>query len=419
MKNLAKNSCILSLLLLLSVLTCYSQDYIFKASNVFDGTSLHQNWVVAVTGNKISYAGPEKKFKKGTVIELEGKTLMPGMIEGHGHMFLYPYNQTSWNDQVLKESIAYRTIRATKHAKATLLAGFTTVRDLGTEGAEYADVGLKNAIEDGTIIGPRLLISTKAIVATGSYGPKGFADHVRVPLGAEQADGVDNLTKVVRNQIGQGADFIKVYADYRYGPNKEAMPTFTLDELSLIVNLAESSGRYVVAHASTPEGMRRAVLAGVETIEHGDGGTPEIWKLMKEHNVALCPTLAAGDAILQYNGWNKGTDPDPDRIIQKKESFKQALAHGVTIVAGGDVGVFEHGDNARELLMMEEYGMSRMQVLQTVTSVNADYFHLGEQVGRVKEGLFADLIVVDGNPSLDLSILSNPTQVMKNGVLYK
>ncbi len=394
------------------------QDYVLKPDRVFDGIDIHNGWVVAITGNIISYAGPEKQFSSGQVISLKGKTVMPGMIEGHGHMFLYPYNETSWNDQVLKESIAYRTARATVHAKETLMAGFTTVRDLGSEGAGYADVGLKKAINDGVIPGPRLIISTKAIVATGSYGPKGFADHVNVPLGAEEADGIDDLTKVVRNQIGMGADFIKVYADYRYGPSGEARPTFSQQELELIVDIAESSGRYVVAHASTAEGMKRAILAGVETIEHGDEGTDEIWKLMKDKGVAFCPTLAAGDAILQYNGWKKGIDEDPQRIINKKESFKRALENGVKIVAGGDVGVFRHGDNSRELILMVEYGMSQLQTLRSVTSSNADIFHLPD-LGRISLGKLADIIAVDGNPVEDISVLKHVSLVMKDGVVVK
>jgi len=408
----------LFLILFLPAMHSMGQDYVLKPDRVFDGIDIHNGWVVAITGNIISYAGPEKQFSSGQVISLKGKTVMPGMIEGHGHMFLYPYNETSWNDQVLKESIAYRTARATVHAKETLMAGFTTVRDLGSEGAGYADVGLKKAINDGVIPGPRLIISTKAIVATGSYGPKGFADHVNVPLGAEEADGIDDLTKVVRNQIGMGADFIKVYADYRYGPSGEARPTFSQQELELIVDIAESSGRYVVAHASTAEGMKRAILAGVETIEHGDEGTDEIWKLMKDKGVAFCPTLAAGDAILQYNGWKKGIDEDPQRIINKKESFKRALENGVKIVAGGDVGVFRHGDNSRELILMVEYGMSQLQTLRSVTSSNADIFHLPD-LGRISLGKLADIIAVDGNPVEDISVLKHVSLVMKDGVVVK
>lgn len=386
---------------------------------VFDGQEMHENWVVVIKGNKIDYAGLRKDWSGNADPKiLEGTTLLPGMIEGHAHMFLYPYDQTPWNDQVLKESESYRMARAVVHAEKTLSAGFTTVRDLGTEGAGYADASLKKAIEDGVIPGPRMLISSKAIVATGSYGPKGFGDHFDVPLGAEVADGQDNIIKVVRDQIGHGADFIKVYADYRWGPNGEAMPTFSEDELRLMVRTAESSGRYVVAHASTEEGMRRSTLAGIETIEHGDGGNEEIWKLMKDNNVAFCPTLAAGDAILQYQGWKKGYDPDPQRILNKKSSFSSALKSGVTIVAGGDVGVFEHGDNVRELEMMNEYGMAPMAVLRSVTSINARVFHLENKVGAIKAGLIADLVIVKGDPAKDISDLRNVVVVMKDGKVF-
>jgi imidazolonepropionase-like amidohydrolase len=343
---------------------------------------------------------------------------MPGMIEGHSHILLHPYNEVSWNDQVLKESQAERVIRAANHAKANLMAGFTTIRDLGSEGAGYADVGVKQSIEKGIIPGPRMLVAGPAIVATGSYGPKGFAPHVKVPLGANEADGIDALIREVRRQIGGGADIIKVYADYRWGPNGEAMPTFTQQELEIIVDVASSSGRPVVAHAATAEGMRRAAMAGVQTIEHGDGGTPEVFKLMADRGVALCPTLAAGDAILQYNGWKKGEEADPPRIVQKKKSFKQALEAGVTIVAGGDVGVFSHGTNVRELEMMVEYGMNVMDVLKSVTSGNANALKL-EGMGYLKKGYLADIIAVEGMPEEDIKALRKVTMVMKNGEVYE
>lgn len=401
----------------LLVATCtlaHAQDYILKADRVFDGLEVQKNWVVAVEGNKISYVGPDKKFSQGEEISLPGQTLLPGLIEAHGHLFLYPYNETAWNDQVLKESISYRTVRAAQHAETTVMAGFTTFRDLGTEGAGYADVGIKRAIEDGTLLGPRLLISTRAIVATGSYGPKGFADHVTVPKGAAEVDGMESIAREVRTQIGNGADFIKVYADYRYGPDNEARPTFSIEELKLMVSLAESSGRYVVAHASTPEGMRRAAIAGVESIEHGDGGTAATWEVMKEHNVALCPTLAAGDAILQYNGWDKQNDPAPDRIVGKKASFKQALEAGVPIMAGADVGVFAHGDNVRELELMHAYGMPAIEVLRSATSLNAKRLHLA-MIGQLQENWFADIIAVAGDPTKEVSALRNVRLVILNG----
>ncbi|WP_205502563.1 metal-dependent hydrolase family protein [Rufibacter psychrotolerans] len=396
--------------------------YVLRPSQVFDGQDLHQDWVVVVQGERITAAGPAARVSVppgARTIALPGQTLLPGLIEGHAHLLLHPYNETSWNDQVLKEADALRVARATVHARNTLLAGFTTVRDLGSEGAEYADVGLKQAIDQGIIPGPRMLVAGKAIIATGSYGPKGFDPAFEVPQGAEAADGIDNITRVVRDQIGKGADLIKVYADYRWGPNGEAMPTFTLTELKLIVEIAGSSGRPVVAHASTPEGMRRAAEAGVETIEHGDGGTPQVFKLMARKGVALCPTLAAGDALLQYNGWRKGIDPEPARIIQKRASFKAALAAKVPLSVGGDVGVFPHGDNARELELLVAYGMPALDVLRAATSGNARIFHLDNRLGNVKEGLLADLISVAGDPTKDISALRQIRLVMKGGQLYR
>jgi hypothetical protein len=387
-------------------------------ARVFDGQEMHESWVVLIENGKIKAAGPIGQLSipsNAKRIELPGTTLLPGLIEGHSHLLLHPYNETSWNDQVLVESEAERVVRATVHARKTLEAGFTTVRDLGSEGAGYADVGLKQAIEKGIIPGPRMLVAGPAIVATGSYGPKGFAPHVDVPLGAEEADGVDNLIKVVRNQMGKGADVVKVYADYRWGLRNEARATFSLEELQLMVKTAASSGRSVVAHAGTVEGMRRAILAGVVSIEHGDEGTPEIFKLMAEKGVALCPTLAAGDAILQYRGWKKGIDPDPDRIVQKRKTFAQALAAGVTIVAGGDVGVFTHGDNARELEMMVDYGMKPLDVLKSATSINAKVFGLQDQLGAIRPGLLADILVVDGRPDQNIQDLRKIRLVMKQG----
>lgn len=394
---------------------------LIKAKTIFDGQQFHTNKVVLIKGTKIvafDKVGNIKIPKNTKILNYPNGTLMPGMIEGHSHLLLHPYNETPWNEQVLKESYAERAIRGANHAKKTLLAGFTTVRDLGSEGASYVDVGLKQTIQKNVIIGPRMIVAGKAIVATGSYGPGGFAEHVQVPLGAEVGDGIDNLTKVVRDQIGNGVDVIKVYADYRWGPNNTAAPTFTLKELKLIVEIANSSNRDVVAHAATEEGMRRAILAGVRTIEHGDGGTKEIFELMKKHNVGLCATLAAGDAIMQYRGWKKGIDPEPKRITAKKKSFKIALDTGVEIIAGGDVGVFPHGDNVRELEMMVEYGMSPLEVLKSVTSINSQAFGL-EFLGEVKTGMLADLIVVEGNPKSDISVLRKVSMVMKNGVIYK
>ncbi|PZR39822.1 MAG: amidohydrolase [Azospira oryzae] len=395
--------------------------YLLQPDQVFDGEQMHRHWSVLVLEDKIISAAPAASIKIPAgveVIKLPGCTLLPGLIEGHSHLLLHPYNETSWDDQVLRESDAYRVARATVHARNTLMAGFTTVRDLGSEGAGYADVGLKKSIDDGIIPGPHMLVAGRAIVATGAYGPKGFDTDFEVMLGAEPADGND-LIRVVRDQIGKGADIIKVYADYRWGKNGEAQPTFSEEELKTIVATAKSSGRPTVAHASTAEGMRRAILAGVETIEHGDEGTLEIFQLMKEKKVALCPTLAAGDAIAQYRGWKKGVGPEPDRIKQKRKSVQAAIQSGVILVAGGDAGVFAHGDNVRELEMMVDYGMDASAVVQSATSVSADVFHIADKAGRIKEGLMADLLIVKGDPTKDITDLRKSVMVMKSGVIYR
>ena len=425
--NLMKKTFISFTLCLIAVCSSFAQQTdiytLFKPDQVFDGQQMHSGWWVLVKNKRIEAIGEPSSVKapaSAKIVELKGATLMPGMIEAHSHMFLHPYNEVSWNDQVLIESRAERTARAVNHARATLMAGFTTARDLGTEGAMYDDVGLKTAINKGVIPGPRLLVATRAIVATGSYGPKGFNDQTEdvIPKGAEEADGIDALTRVVRSQIGHGADVVKLYADYRWGLNNTAAATFTVDELKLAVQIAASSGRFVAVHSGTEEGMHRAILAGVRTIEHGDGGTPELFRMMKEKGIYLCPTISATEAILSYKGYKRGVDPEPKEIKQKHYIFSEALKAGVKILMGGDVGVFPHGDNAREMVFMVEYGMKPIDVLRSATSVNAEAFGL-KDLGELKTGYLADIIAVEGNPVNDIKAVKQVKMVMKDGVIVK
>lgn len=398
---------------------------ILAPSSVWDGASdaPRTGWVVVVRGSRIEAVGPAASVPVppgAARIELPGTTLIPGLIEGHSHLFLHPYDETLWDDQVLREPTGYRMAEAVAHARATLLAGITTERDLGTEGMSDNDVQLKRAITQGVVPGPRLIVVTRAIVATGAYGPRRTTYAFDPPQGAEEATGAEGIARVVRSQVGHGADWIKVYADYGWGPGGETLPTFSEEELRVLVETAKGAGRPVAAHASTAEGMRRAVLAGVETIEHGDGGTPEVFRLMKQKGVALCPTLAASEAYAKYfDGWVKERMPPNADLQQKRRSFKAALDAGVTICFGGDVGVFTHGDNVRELEAMVEYGMTPLAALRAATSGNARTFHLDDRLGRIAPGYLADLVAVEGDPTRDIGAARRVKLVLQGGVVVR
>ncbi|WP_458389021.1 amidohydrolase family protein [Sphingomonas sp. F9_3S_D5_B_2] len=398
-----------------------AQSFLLRPARVFDGVNPapHAGWSVLVDGDRITAVGPDVVAPAGAkVIDLPGETLIPGMIEGHSHLFLHPYNEAKWNDQVLHEPLALRTARAVVHAGKTLMAGFTTERDLGTEGAGYADVGLKQAINEGIVPGPRLLVATKANVARGAYGPKGFEPGVAIPQGAEEVSGADEMTRAARDQIGAGADIIKMYADYHYMSGEPSRPTMTQAEMAAGVAVAHDAGRQAAVHATTAEGMRRAVLAGTDTIEHGYGGTPEVFRLMHDHGTALCPTLGASEAYARYfENWN-GQEPAPESVEENRRSFRMAMKAGVKICMGGDVGVFTHGQNWLEMEAMQHAGMAPAEVMVAATSGNARIFHLSDR-GEVRPGLLADLVAVDGDPTRDVSAVRNVRFVMKGGHIVR
>ena len=394
---------------------------LIKPAQVFDGVdpNPHPGWSVLVEGDRISAVGPNVAAPAGVrVIELPGETLTPGLIEGHSHIFLHPYNETKWDDQVLHEALALRTARAVVHVRKTLMAGFTTERDLGTEGAGYADVGIKQAIDQGIIPGPRMLVATKANVARGAYGPKGFEPGVHVPQGAEEVSGADEMTRAARDQIAAGADVIKMYADYHYLPGEPSRPTLTEAEMAAGVAVAHDAGRLAAAHATTAEGMRRAAMAGVDTIEHGFQGTADVFKLMHDKGIALCPTLGASEAYARYfQNW-RGEEPAPESVQENRRSFQLAMKAGVKICMGGDVGVFAHGQNWLEMEAMQHAGMAPADVMIAATSGNASIFHLADR-GMVKPGLLADLVAMKGDPTRDVSAVVHVDFVMKGGAVVK
>lgn len=392
---------------------------LIRPARVFDGTTIHQGWSVLVEGNRIAAAGPGLAAPAGIrTIDLPNATLMPGMIEGHTHLFLHPYNETLWDDQVLHEPLALRTLRAGASAKATLDAGFTTARDLGTEGAGFADVGVRKAIDEGIIPGPRMLVATKAIVARGAYGPKGYEPGVPIPQGAQEVSGVDEIVRAVRDQIAAGANLIKFYADYRWGKGEPSRPTLSQAELTAGIAAAHDAGREVAVHANTAEGMRRAALAGADTIEHGDEGTPEVFRLMAERHIGFCATLAAGEAYARYFQHWDGREPAPESVEEGRTAFRAAMKAGVPICMGGDVGVFTHGQNWLEMAAMQSAGMAPLKVLEAATSGNARIFGLSDR-GSIKPGLLADLVAVDGDPSRDVTAVRDVALVVKDGKVVR
>ncbi len=409
--------------------TAAADDLLLTGARVLnaEGTGWLDDVAVLVSDGRIAQVAAltEIRVTAGTrQLELHGLHLLPGLIDLHTHLLLHPYDEANWNDQVLVESLGLRTARAVAAAEATLHAGFTTIRELGTEGAGYADVGLRDAIGAGIVPGPRVLAATRALVATGSYGPSGFDPRWALPKGAQVCDGVDGVRVAVREQIAAGADWIKVYADSRRRPGDPSTPTFSREELLAIVDEATAAGLPVAAHAFTDEAITRAVLAGVQTIEHGNEAGPRALELMALKGVVLCPTLGAQEAMALYSGWDGGADgaaaplrdEDPRRLHVARESFEVALQVGVTLACGSDAGVFDHGDNARELELMAAWGMAPEAVLASATRVAADVLGRSD-LGRIAPGAVGDLVVVSGDPLADFANLREPAVVIQAGVV--
>lgn len=390
-----------------------------------DGDAPHAGWAVLVHDGKVAAVGPADSLKAPTDVEriaLPGTTLTPGLIDLHSHLFLHPYNETLWNDQVLTEPQDYRMLEAAAHAKATLMAGFTVLRDLGTEGAGFADVSIKRAIDEGLIPGPRMFVATRAIVATASYGPgpRGFRPDLDLPQGAQPVTGVDAAVAAVREQAARGADWIKLYADYRVGDHGETMPTLSPAEIKAIVDAAHQIGRPVAAHAASEAGVRNAVEAGVDTIEHGYGTDEATFRLMKQKGIAYEPTLTAVEATSEYFQHYVPGKSEPTPAMKLAEhAFRTALKVGVTIGNGSDVGVFAHGENWREPAMMVADGMTPVQALHAATNVAAHILRADGQFGRIAPGAFADMAAFAGDPSHDIQALQHPVFVMKDGVVYR
>jgi imidazolonepropionase-like amidohydrolase len=375
-----------------------------------DGTQWRDDLVIVMHGDRIVDVRPAVD-SNGVVAPVDrdfgDAWLIPGLIDLHTHLLLRPYDQMKWDDQVRGESDALRALRGGAHALATLRAGFVAIRDLGTEGAGFADVALRTAMHEGAVRGPLLIPSTRAIVARGCYGPD--PEDPNSKKGAQVVSGIDEIRAAVREQAAGGAEWIKVYADYRHGASGPVAPTFTLEELQALCAEAAAHKLPVAAHATTDEGIHLAVQAGVRTIEHGAGASEATLQLMKTAGVALCPCLAANEAIVRYAG-HQG--PIVDRLNVAKIGFQRAVAAGVTIACGSDAGVFRHGDNARELELMVEHGMSPMQALAAATTVAAKVLGHGE-LGAIRAGAACGLVVLAADPLQDIRALRRVVAVVR------
>jgi imidazolonepropionase-like amidohydrolase len=397
-----------------------------RAGRLFDGKSdqLSNNQVVLIQGSRITDVGPADRLKPpagAEIIDLSRTTVLPGLIDAHTHLFLTGESHGRYEEQLLKESWQYRTIEAVVNAKKDLEAGFTTLRDLETEGAMYSDVDVRNAINRGLIPGPRLQVVTRALSTTGGYPLEGYSPEVPVPSGAQIVDSPEGARQAVREQIKFGADLIKIYSTHRFHFTPDgklaAIPTFTLEEVKAIVDEAHREGVKVACHAYGGEGLHNCVDAGVDSIEHGLQLDDSALAGMIQKGIYLVPTLYVYEFEPEEDLEATGGKTSRARIHEA--SFRMAVAHGVKIAFGTDVGPFPHGTQTKEFKYMVRFGMSRAQALKSATSVAAELMGWQDRVGFIEKGKFADLIAIAGDPLSDITELERVNFVMKGGEVFK
>src|ERR1044071_7247769 len=410
----------LALLLLIATtaIAAEPQRLAVKAARLIDGRgNVTAPAVVVVSGNKIESIGKTAPAD-AHVIDLGNSTLLPGLIDAHVHVLLQgDITSADYDAQLFRESLAYRALRATKALRIALHHGFTTVRDLETEGAMYTDVDLKKAINNHIIEGPRMVVSTRAMSVTGGYGPSGYAPDVTFPMGGQIVDGVENGRKAVREQIAHGADWIKVYADRAYFLDKNgalsSIPTFALDEMKAIVDEAHRLRHKVAAHAMARPGISNALNAGVDSIEHGVSIPDDLLDMMVAKGTYLCPTLTVTEYVAPGRGgiWQK-------MVAIHHDSFQRALQKGVKIAFGTDAGGFDWTavNQAKEFEYYKQLGMTPMQAIETATRAAADLLDMSDRVGTIEPGKLADLVAVPGNPLQAITAMERVNFVMKDGV---
>jgi imidazolonepropionase-like amidohydrolase len=376
--------------------------------------ALTEGALVIVRGERIdSVLGPGGAVPAGAVVyDLSRRTVLPGLIDAHTHTFLQPGD---YDVQLLKQSLPRRTLQAAASARALLRAGFTTIRDLETEGAMYGDAALRDAIADGVVPGPRMQVATRAISTTGNYALLGYAPEVVVPKGVQIADGPFEIRKAVREQISFGADWIKVYGDYRtFTPGGEIVDlrvTMTPEEMAALVDEAGRRHRSVAAHCYGDEAARQAIRAGVRSVEHGLFLDETTFRMMVDRSVYYCPTLAA-----YYKSWEATPTPAWKKVVDgHRESFQRALRMKVRIASGSDAGDFPPAEAASELELMVKYGMPPLRALQAATLVDAELLGWQDRIGSIEPGKLADLIAVDGNPLEEIGSLRRVRFVLKGG----